>query len=74
MRPARDAGSGWGAEWLRFLGGSAHPTLSDTRYNDLFVCPGTATATTPPDVCVESGGNASVANAQEAMTATVAIP
>ena len=55
-------------------GGSAHPTWSDTRYNDLFVCPGTATATTPLDVCVESGGNASVANAQEAMTVTVAIP
>ena len=47
MLPARDAGSGWGAEWLRFLGVSAHPTWSDTRYNDLFVCPGTATANDP---------------------------
>jgi hypothetical protein len=59
---------------MSVLGGKAHPTWSDTRYNDLFVCPGTATITTPPDVCVESGGNASVANTQEAMTATVAIP
>ncbi|MFN2582783.1 MAG: sialidase family protein [Candidatus Dormibacteria bacterium] len=53
---------------------NAQPLWMDTRDPDLFICPNTATAGTPPAVCTGSASNASVANDQDAFTANVAIP
>src|ERR671937_884490 len=44
---------------------NAYPLWSDTRNPDLFVCPGTATPTTPPDLCTASAPNATIANDQD---------
>jgi hypothetical protein len=46
----------------------------DTRNPEMFVCPGTATATRPPAVCTASADNAPVANDQEIYTAAVGLP
>ncbi|HET9848745.1 MAG TPA: exo-alpha-sialidase [Candidatus Dormibacteraeota bacterium] len=52
----------------------AHPVWMDTRVPDLFICPGTATATTPPAVCTGSASNASIANDQDIFTANLPVP
>jgi hypothetical protein len=44
---------------------TAHPVWSDTRPVDLFLCPGTGTPTTPPEVCQAGAANASIANDQD---------
>lgn len=54
--------------------GAAFPLWMDTRTPELFLCPGTATAGTPPRTCTASASNASVANDQELRTAKVSIP
>ncbi|HEX8095667.1 exo-alpha-sialidase [Jatrophihabitans sp.] len=53
---------------------NAYPLWSDTRTPALFVCPGTATAGTPPRLCTASASNAKVANDQELRTAIVSVP
>ncbi len=52
---------------------TAFPLWSDTRPVDLFLCPGTGTATTPPAVCEGGALNASVANDQDIYTAAVPV-
>ena len=56
----------------------ALPLWMDTRDPDLFVCPGTATPGTPPDVCTgtESAGfqTGVTANDEDIFTASVGIP
>ncbi|WP_433303704.1 sialidase family protein [Actinoplanes sp. CA-030573] len=52
---------------------TAHPVWSDTRPVDLFLCPGTGTPTTPPEVCQGGAANASVANDQDVYTVGVPI-
>ena len=52
----------------------AYPTWSDTRADALFLCPGTATAGHPPELCNASASNASIANDEDIYTAAVPIP
>ncbi len=52
----------------------AHPLWADTRDQDLFLCPGTGTPTTPPAVCTRAAPNAAIANDQDVFTARVAVP
>jgi hypothetical protein len=56
----------------------ALPIWADTRAPDLFLCPGTGTPTTPPDVCTgtESAGYQAglTANDEDIFTASVPIP
>jgi hypothetical protein len=52
---------------------AAYPVWSDTRPVDLFLCPGTATAGTPPAVCQGGATNASIANDQDIFTIAVPI-
>ncbi|MBA2285319.1 MAG: exo-alpha-sialidase [Ktedonobacteraceae bacterium] len=52
----------------------AHPLWMDTRSPDLILCPNTGTTTTPPAVCKFGATNASLANDQDAYTATVEVP
>jgi hypothetical protein len=53
---------------------NANPLWSDTRQPELFLCPGTGTATSAPQVCTANASNAAVANDQEIRTANVAVP
>jgi hypothetical protein len=53
---------------------NANPVWTDTRTPELFICPGTATAGHPPQLCTASAPNAAVANDQELRTANVAVP
>ena len=53
---------------------NANPLWMDTRTPELFLCPGTATAGHPPQLCTASAPNAAVANDQELRTANVAVP
>jgi hypothetical protein len=56
--------------WLSALD-KAYAIWSDTRYPDVFVCPGTATPGKPPSLCTATEDNGLQANDQEAvMTAT----
>jgi len=55
-------------------GTKAHLAWSDTRNNDLFVCPGTATPGTPPQLCGATESNGERANDEESFTATVNVP
>jgi hypothetical protein len=48
---------------------AAYPLWSDTRPVDLFLCPGTGTVTTPPQVCQAGATNASLANDEDIYTA-----
>jgi hypothetical protein len=50
---------------------TAYPLWSDTRPVDLFLCPGTATTTTPPAVCQAGATNASVANDEDVYTTPI---
>ena len=52
----------------------AHPVWMDTRDPDLFLCPGTATTTTPPAVCGGLEAQGQVANDQDIFTANVSVP
>ena len=40
---------------LATAGNTAHPVWSDTRAQDLFLCPGTGTPGNPPQVCTGAG-------------------
>jgi len=53
---------------------AAHPIWSDTRNPEYFLCPGTGTTGTPPAACTGSADNATVANMQDAFTASVPLP
>ncbi|HJQ01124.1 MAG TPA: hypothetical protein VJ851_05960 [Jatrophihabitans sp.] len=53
---------------------NANPLWMDTRTPELFICPGTATAGSAPQLCTASAPNAAVANDQELRTANVAVP
>jgi hypothetical protein len=50
---------------------TAYPVWSDTRAAALFLCPGTGTPTTPPQLCEGSASNASIANHEDIYTAAV---
>ena len=52
----------------------AHPLWSDTRSQDLFVCPGTATAGSPPALCGATEPNGQKANDEELFTASLDVP
>jgi hypothetical protein len=52
----------------------AHPIWSDTRSQDVFVCPGTAVHGTPPALCGATEPNGEVANDQDAFSATLNVP
>lgn len=55
------------------INGTAYPVWADSRPVDLFLCPGTATTTTPPAVCQAGATNASVANDQDIYAVGVSI-
>jgi len=59
---------------LAVAGKTAHPVWSDTRPQDLFLCPGTGTPGNPPQVCNGAGVNFSPANDQDIFTAAVSVP
>jgi hypothetical protein len=52
----------------------AHPIWSDTRSQDVFLCPGTATPGTPPALCGAKETNGEVANDEDTFTASVNVP
>jgi hypothetical protein len=52
----------------------AHPSWSDTRNPELFLCPGTGVPGEPPAVCFGSASNAEVANDQDVYTDAVNVP
>jgi hypothetical protein len=53
----------------------AHPIWSDTRAQDLFLCPGTASGPgNPPQLCGGIEPNGQEANDEEAYTATLNVP
>jgi hypothetical protein len=52
----------------------AYPFWSDTRNNELFLCPGTGAPGVPPQVCTASAPNASLANDQDVFTAPMIMP
>ena len=58
---------------LAVTGDLAHPVWSDTRAQDLFLCPGTGTAGNPPQVCTGAGANFSPANDEEIYTASLSV-
>lgn len=73
--PTQFGGVFWGDyTGLAAYHGTAHPAWSDTRTPGVFTCPGTATETRAPALCVLPGTNAPYQNDQEAMTARVAVP
>jgi hypothetical protein len=59
---------------LAVAGITAHPVWSDTRPQDLFLCPATGTPGNPPQVCNGPGVNFSPANDQDIYTAAVSVP
>ena len=59
---------------LAVAGKTAYPVWSDTRTQDLFLCPGTGTPGDPPRVCNGAGVNFSPANDQDIYTAAVSVP
>ncbi len=52
----------------------AHPIWSDTRSQDVFVCPGTAVPGTPPTLCGAKEANGETANDEDTFSATVNVP
>jgi hypothetical protein len=52
----------------------AHPIWSDTRSQDVFVCPGTAVPGTPPTLCGATETNGQTANDEDTFSATVNVP
>ena len=59
---------------LAAAGKTAYPVWSDTRPQDLFLCPGTGTPGSPPQVCSGAGVNFSPANDEDIYTAAVSVP
>ncbi|HEY7070882.1 MAG TPA: hypothetical protein VH479_12245, partial [Acidimicrobiales bacterium] len=51
----------------------AYPAWSDTRAPALFLCPGTGTEGSPPELCQAPAANAAVANDQEIFIAGVRV-
>jgi hypothetical protein len=52
----------------------AYPIWSDTRAQDLFLCPGTGTPGTPPQLCGGTETNGETANDEETYMAAVNVP
>jgi hypothetical protein len=52
----------------------AHPIWSDTRSQDVFLCPGTAVPGTPPSLCGGTEANGETANDEDTFSATVDVP
>jgi hypothetical protein len=52
----------------------AYPIWSDTRATDLFLCPGTGTPGTPPQLCGGTETNGETANDEETYMAAVNVP
>jgi hypothetical protein len=52
----------------------AHPIWSDTRSQDVFVCPGTAAPGTPPALCGATETNGETANDEDTFTSTLEVP
>jgi formate-dependent nitrite reductase membrane component NrfD len=52
---------------------NANPLWTDTRTPELFLCPGTGAAGSPPQLCIASASNA-VANDEELRTANIPVP
>lgn len=52
----------------------AYPIWSDTRSPDLFLCPGTGTAGTPPKLCGATEQNGEQANDENTFAAAVNVP
>ena len=52
----------------------AHPIWSDTRSQDVFVCPGTAATGAPPALCGATETNGEIANDEDTFSATVNVP
>ena len=59
--------------WLS-ASNKAYPIWSDTRAKDLFLCPNTGTASTPPQLCGATETNGEVANDEETFMAAVNVP
>jgi len=54
--------------------GGAYPLWMDTRPQDLFLCPGTATLGNPPGTCTGTEADGDQANEQDIYTAKVGLP
>jgi hypothetical protein len=52
----------------------AHPIWSDTRSQDLFICPGSATPGKPPTLCGATEANGVTANDEDTFTSTLGVP
>jgi hypothetical protein len=52
---------------------NAYPAWMDTRNPEVFLCPGTATATAAPQVCTATTSGITV-NDQDVYTAALAVP
>jgi hypothetical protein len=52
----------------------AYPIWSDTRASDLFLCPGTGTTGSPPQLCGATETNGETANDEETYMAAVNVP
>ena len=55
-------------------GEKAYPIWSDTRAQDLFLCPGSGTPGNPPQLCGATETNGEVANDEETFMAAVGVP
>jgi hypothetical protein len=53
---------------------NAHPIWSDSRSQDVFVCPGTAAPGAPPDLGGATETNGQTANDEDTFSATVNVP
>ena len=60
--------------WLSTGGDKAYPIWSDTRAQNLLLCPNTGTPGTPPQLCDATETNGLVANDQETFMAAVSVP
>jgi hypothetical protein len=73
--PTQFSGTFWGDyTGLSAIGGEAHPTWSDTRPVEPFLCSSTGAPGAPPTICTAPAANAAVANDQEIFTKVVRIP
>jgi hypothetical protein len=72
--PTQFGGEFWGDYTGLTALDQARPLWSDTRNAALFLCPGTATPSSPPAVCTASASNAAVANDQDMYTDSVGVP
>jgi hypothetical protein len=72
--PSQFSGTFWGDYTGLSASNNANPIWSDTRPPELFLCPGTGTVGTPPQVCTGSALNAPRANDQDIFTASLSIP